>query len=162
MNVILCLLFLCILLPAGSAFAQYTPPKPVLFVKVERVFQEKEPAWKLEDIKPGTSSDPLSESIVYRSRKGQAAISVSIWRREQDAQESFAGVAIADTNMRGKSSVRRTLPNLGDENYMWRMPRSTAWPTIKFRKGNIEVSVFAPNIAIATTFARHVLDQIQH
>ena len=151
---------LSILLASVSVCAQYTPPKPELFVRVERLFQEKEAGWKLEDIKIGPSSDPVTESIVYRSRKGQASVSLSIWRREQDARESFAGVAIAMTNMRGKSSVKRTLASLGDENYLWRLPRSTAWPTIRFRKGNIVVSVFAPDIAIAERFARNIAAQI--
>ena len=101
------ILVLNILLLISSAFGPYTPSKPELFVKVERMFQEREPAWKLERITPGPSSDPIIESIVYRSRKGQAAISVSIWRREQDAIESFAGLAIALDNSRSKSSVVR-------------------------------------------------------
>jgi len=154
-------LTLCILLVISSGWAQYALPKPELFVKVERVFREKEPAWKLERITPSQTTDPLLETIVYRSRQGQASISISIWRREQDARESFAGMSTAYDNIRGKTALKRTLPALGDENYIWTHGRSSKWPTIRFRKGNVEVQVFAPNVTIAKAFARYVVEQIQ-
>jgi hypothetical protein len=155
------ILILNILLLIGGALTQYAPSKPELFVKIERMFQEREPAWKLEKITPGQTTDPLLETIVYRSKQGQAAISISIWRREQDARESFAGIAIANDNIRGKNAVKRTLPKLGDENYMWTLRRSSKWPTIRLRKGRTEVQVFAPNVVIAERFARNVVAQVE-
>jgi hypothetical protein len=56
--------------------------------------------------------------------------------------------------------MKRSLPKVGDENYMWTNPHSTVWPTIKFRKGRILVTVFAPTVAIAKRFAYHVLKEI--
>jgi len=151
----------CLLLVISSGFAQYAPAKPELFVRVERVLREREPAWKLEKITPSQTTDPLLETVVYRSRQGEASISITIWRREQDARESFAGMAIAYDNIRGKAVVKRALPALGDENYMWTHRRSSKWPTIRFRKGNVEVQVFAPNVTTAKAFAAHVVEQIQ-
>ena len=144
----------------SSALAQETALKPELFVRVERVFQEKEPAWKLQSIIPSRTTDPLQETIVYRSKQGEASIGIRIWRREQDARESFAGLAIAYDNIRGKNAVKRTLPALGDENYIWTHGRRSVWPTIMIRKGRTEIQVFAPNVVTAKRFARNVVAQI--
>src|SRR5262245_7485885 len=64
--------------------------KPELFTRIERVFQEKEPTWKVEDINAQPSSDPIGQSIVFRSEEGQASVDVLIWKREKDAQQDFA------------------------------------------------------------------------
>jgi hypothetical protein len=140
-----------------------TAPQEVdnLFSKVDHVFQQKEPAWKIERVYPTSTSDPVTHGVVYRSKMGQAAIDVSVWRREQDARDVFSGLVIAFDNTAGNQKLKRSLPNVGDENYMWTNPRNTAWPTIKFRKGRILVTVFAPNVTIAKRFADHVLKQIE-
>jgi hypothetical protein len=134
--------------------------KPELFSNIERVFREKEPAWKVERIYPSNTSDPLMQSIVFRSRKNQASIEVSIWKREKDARDVFAAHSIVFSDTMGKRMVKSRLPSLGDENYIWTHRSSTAWPTIKFRKGTIIVNVFAPSVAIAKRFALHVSEQI--
>jgi hypothetical protein len=138
----------------------YAQEKPELFSKVEQVFQKKEPSWKVERIYPSNTSDPITQSIVFRSRIGQASVGISIWRREKDAQDVFTAESLAFDNIRGKRVVKRSLPELGDENHIWTKPGSTAWPTIKFRKGNIIVDVFAPSVAIAKRFAQYVFEQV--
>lgn len=148
------LLIICL---SNSVLAQ---EKPELFSKIERVFQDKEPAWKVERIYPGNTSDPTTQSIVFRSGKNQAAVDVSIWNRENDAREVFAAHSVAFSDTRGKQAMKSRLPKLGDENYIWTNRGSTAWPIIKFRKGNIIVDVFAPSVVIAKRFAQHVLEQI--
>lgn len=134
--------------------------KPELFSKIERVFQQREPAWKVERSYPGSTSDPLTQSIVFRSGKNQASITVNIWTREKDAQNVFTAESTAFDNTMGKRMVRGSLPNLGDENHIWTHHGSAAWPTVKFRKGNINVTVFAPSVAIAKRFSQHIFEQM--
>jgi len=134
--------------------------KPEMITKIERIFREKEPAWKVERVYVKNASDPFHQSIVFRSGGNQAAVDVSIWSREKDAQDVFAGESIAFGNTMGKRMVKSRLVNLGDESHMWTNRGSTAWPTIKFRKGNVNVTVFAPSVAIAKRFAKYVFEQM--
>lgn len=152
--VVLFLLFICF---PEVLVAQ---EKPELFSKIEKVFKEKEAAWKVERSHPSDATDPIRQSIVFRSGKNQASVDVSIWKKEKDAQDVFAGESLASDNISGTRKVKRSLPGLGDENHIWTNRGSTVWPMIKFRKGNINVTVFAPSVAIAKRFAQHILEQI--
>jgi hypothetical protein len=157
MNVVVSILFLIL-----AVTGQHVWPngKPELFSKVERVFREVEPAWKLERVTPGHTADPLSQDFVYRSKSGQAAIGISIWRRDEDARDVFAGQSIAFDDIANGKPVKRRIAGLGDENYIWTTRKDSAWPTIRFRKGRIVAMVFAPDVATAKRFAGHVLKQI--
>ena len=149
-------LFLIIFL-AGYAAAQ---EKPELFSKIEQTFKEKEPAWKIESVLQGQTFDPLHESITFRAGKQQAAIEISIWKRLKDAQEVFAGGVMAFDNIRGKQVIKRHIPNLGDENWMWTNPGSDAWPMIYIRSGSVYVTVYAPSVPIAKRFAQRVIERV--
>ena len=131
-----------------------------LFSRVDQVFEQEEPAWQVERVYPSSTSDPVSHNVVYRSKMGQAAIDIRVWKREQDARDVFGGEVIAFDNTAGKRMLKRSLPNVGDENYMWTNPPSTTWPTIMVRKGGALVRVFAPTVPIAKRFVEHVLKQI--
>ena len=155
-RVMLCLLLILVASSAGTTAQE----KPGLFLRIERVFREKEPVWKVERIYPSNTSDPITQSIVFRSGKGQASVDISIWRREQDAQDVFNGESIAFDNTAGKKKVKGTVRKLGDENHIWTNRGSSAWPIVKFRKGSIVVSVFAPTVAMAKKFAQYVLEEI--
>jgi hypothetical protein len=134
--------------------------KPELIASIERIFRGQEPRWNVERITVGSTLDPYSETIVLRAGKLQAAVDISIWRRLQDAQDVFAGQTIAFDNTGGAKKIKSRIPNLGDENHLWTNRRSTAWPLIKFRKGNVNVEVFAPTLLTAKRFAQRVLKQI--
>lgn len=133
--------------------------KPQLFTDVERVFRENEPQWKIERLNVKGELDPLEQDIVFRAGKQQAAVRIVIWKKVKDASDTFQGTLIAKNNM-GMGMRRIKLPGFGDESYIWTLPGSNAWPTIDFRKGDVNVSVFAPSTAIAKRFARHILEQI--
>jgi hypothetical protein len=148
------LLFACC---TGSSLAQEGPE---LFSKIDKVFKEKEPAWEVERVNEGDATDPIRRSVTFRSEAGQANVDVSIWAKEKDAREVFAADALAFGNMRGKRMVKAAVPKLGDESYIWTHPGSTAWPMLTFRKGRVNVTVFAPSVAVAKRFARHVLEQM--
>ena len=131
-----------------------------LFGRVERTFREKEPKWKIESA--GVSGEPNvpTQNIVFRSGRNQASVQLTVWHKAEVARDAFAGGAIATSNIRGKGGVRRRLPDLGDEAYIWTTRGSGAWPLLKFRVGNALVLVFAPTTATAIRFARHVEGQI--
>lgn len=152
------LLLLSAVCPTRTLRAQ-EPPE--LFARVERVFRENEPEWKVESRLPAESSDPRGGSITFRSGKVQAAVEVRVWRREQDAREVFEAEARAYNNMGGRRMVKGTVPGFGDESRLWTHKGSGAWPTLRFRKGNVNVQVFAPTLTLARRFARRVLEQIE-
>lgn len=131
-----------------------------LFADIERVFREKESDWKVERVRTDTESDTRKQSIVLMSEEGQAAVEVWVWKKEQDAHDTFAAEAKAFESGPGRAREKSSLPKLGDENHVWTMPGSTAWPTLKFRKGAANVIVFAPSTEVAERFARRVLEQL--
>jgi hypothetical protein len=149
-------LLICVSIATQAAAQE----RPKLFSDVERVFREKEPAWKVERAYPTTTTDPLTLGLVFRSGKQQASVEIAIWKQTTAAADVFAGDCIAFDNSAGKKMAKTTLPQLGDENHVWTNPRSTAWPMIKFRKGNVLVTVFTPSLAIGKRFAKRVLDQM--
>lgn len=151
-------IFLSLALIVCCSFNALAQEKPKLFSNIERVFREREPAWKVERIYPGNTT----EGIVFRSGKNQATVEIAIWKSEHDAQDVFAGESLAFDNAGGKKKVKNILPMLGDENHMWTNRGSTAWPVIMFRKKNVNVTVFAPSVTIGKRFAQYVLEQIEH
>jgi hypothetical protein len=134
--------------------------KPDLFQRIELVFQQKESDWKVERVYGSTSSDPLTEDIVFRSGEDQAAIKVEIWKRPEDARDVFGSTSIAFDSSKGKRMEKASLAGVGDENHFWTHPGSTAWPTLKFRKGNVTVSVFGPSTTVVKRFGEHILTQV--
>jgi hypothetical protein len=150
-------LLLIILSCSSNAVAQ---DKPEFIARVEQVFREKETAWKVERINVINATDPFQQSITLRSGKNQALVDISIWNRLKDARDVFTAESIAFDNIVGKKRVKGRLHNLGDENYIWTHRGSSAWPKIIFRSGRITVNVFAPSVAIAKRFAKHILGQM--
>jgi hypothetical protein len=134
--------------------------RPELFSQIEQVLREREPSWRIERITPGAASDPVRQSIVLRSGKNRAAVDVAVWRQEKDAADVFAAESLSLNNKAGKKMSRGELAGLGDENYIWSSVRSGAWPTLKFRKGNVNVTVFAPSVRVARRLAQHVIERI--
>ncbi len=151
------ILLLLIIYSTGNVMAH---DKPSFIVEIERVFQEKESRWKIERKNVQNESSFFKEDIVFRLGKVQAAVSIGSWQKEKDAHDVFEGEAIAFNNTAGARMIKKRLPNLGDENYIWVNRGSEAWPMIKFRKGRVHVTVFAPNVAIAKRFAQYIAEQI--
>jgi hypothetical protein len=133
--------------------------KPPLFEEVERAFREKEPRWKIERLDVKGEIDPLVQNIVFRAGRQQALVRIVIWKNVKDARDTFLATLIAKGNM-NRRTKRHRLPGFGDESYIWTHSGSDAWPTIDFRRGGVNVTVFAPSTAIAKRFARHILGQI--
>jgi hypothetical protein len=146
-----------VLFAASHAIAQ---GKPQVIVQVERVFQEKEPLWKVERVNVQNLQDPFSESLVFRSGKLRALVTLNVWKRAQDAHDVFEANSIAYDNIVGGKRMKSRLPNLEDENYIWTNRGSDAWPNLLFRKGHVFVTVGAPSVTTARRFAQHVVEQI--
>lgn len=162
------LLFLSILCLPGGVGAQQ---QPELFSNVDRVFREKEPAWKVEELLPSDTSDPVQHRIIFSSRGGRASLDIDIWRREADARDVFTATSLAIDNSAafvseslGKrvedKKIKSSLPKLGDENHMWVYKEYPRRVTIQFRSGSVIVRVDAPTEAVAKRFARHVFEQL--
>jgi hypothetical protein len=154
-------------LPSGVGAQQ----RPELFSNVDRVFREKEPAWKVEERLPTDTSDPVQHRLIFSSRRGRASVDVDIWRREADARDVFTATSLAIDNSAAFVSeslgrrvddkkIKSSLPELGDENYMWEYKDHPRRVTIQFRRGSVVVRVDAPTEAVAKRFARHVFEQL--
>jgi len=148
-----------LLLVALGGQAVFAQQKLELFRKVEAVFKQREPAWKVEQINQLVS---YQESITFRNGDRQARVEVMKWDSTPHAHETFDGLVIAFDNVHGKHAVKTTLANFGDENYMWSNLGKYSWPTIYMRRGIVVVMVFAPSIPVAKRFAQHVLEQIDN
>lgn len=150
------ILLLFVLSCSMTSFAQ---GKPEWVSEVERIFQQQEPRWKVERLSShDTNPHHFYEDIVFRSGKLQAAVSIHVWQKLQDNEDTFKGQSIALNNILTRK-VRIKLA-IGEEGYMWKHPGSIAWPTLMFRQGHVQVKVFAPSVAIAKRFARLVAERI--
>src|SRR5262245_35459346 len=81
MKLIVAMFCLLISLTATAAQTAYN-----LFSRVDQVFEQTEPAWKVERVYPNNTSDPVEHNVVYRSKMGQASIGIRVLRREEDAR----------------------------------------------------------------------------
>lgn len=149
--------FLLIICFEGGALAQEGAE---IFSKIEKVFREKEPAWEVERVTRGDASDPVRRSFVFRSEEGQASVDVSVWRKEKDARDVLAASALSFDDRMGKRMEKAAVPKLGDESHIWTHPGNTAWPMLMFRKGRVNVTIFAPTVEAAKRFAQHVFEQM--
>lgn len=162
------LFFLSILCLPSDIGAQQ---QPELFSNVDRVFREKEPAWKVEECLPADTSDPVKHRIIFSSRRGRASINISIWRREEDAREVFTATSLAIDNSAAFVSeslgrkvddkkIKSSLPRLGDENHMWAYKDYPRRVIIQFRRGSVIVRVDAPTEVVAKRFAQRIFEQL--
>jgi hypothetical protein len=140
----------------------YTPAqeKPNLFSRIKSVFEEKEPAWKFEDVIFSDSSGPIHQSIKLNDGENQAVVAVWDWKEEKVAHDAFAADSLSLDNGMGKRMTKSSVPKLGDENHIWTHQDTTAWPMLKFRKGSINVTVYSPSVEISKRFAQYILEQI--
>ena len=97
---------------------------------------------------------------MFRTGKVQASLEISIWKRLIDAKEVFAATSLVMDRTMGKGKLKRTVPKLGDESYMWTDLNGAGWTTLKFREQSINVEVFAPSPMTAKRFAQRIFKQI--
>lgn len=149
---LLTLVLLC-LSPCVAATAQ---EKPELVTRLERVFAQKEPRWKL-DRKHVQTSPPV---LHLKSAQGDALIHVFIADSEGSAKDLFVGNTVAFGNTMGARGRRSKLPEFADENLMFTGFVVGGVTSIHFRRGTIYIQITAPSQTTAKRFARHVMEQI--
>lgn len=147
-SIILCAI-LC--LPLG-VFAQEAPP---IAKKLEKVFEEKEPKWKIE--RPYVQMSPPVMHL--KSVQGDILIYFWLMDSEKTAKEVFDGNVIASRNIFGKRKKESKLANFGDDNHLL-SNASGGSAQFDFRRGSIYISVVAPSEAIVRKFAGYVMEQI--
>jgi hypothetical protein len=128
---------------------------PPLAKKLENVFEEKEPKWKIE--RPYVQMSPPVMHL--RSVDGDVLIYFWIMDDELNAKAVFDGEVVALGNILGTRKKEIKLPDLGDDNRLSR-DRSGSFATLVFRKDKTFIKVAAPSEVIAKRFAGHVFDQI--
>jgi hypothetical protein len=154
----LLILILIVFWTSSGVIAQH---RPQFIGEVEKLFQEYEPKWKVEQTYVNRGTGFFKEDIVFRNNKVQAAVSIGVWEKIENAREVFKDESVAFDNISGKKTSKSRLPGLGEDSYIWTHSGSSAWPTIRFRKGNVIVEVFAPSVVIAKRFAQYVAGRIQ-
>jgi hypothetical protein len=130
---------------------------PVLVTRLEKVFKQNEPKWKLQ--RPYVQLRPPVMHL--KSSLGDALIYVEIMESAKAAGEAFEGNTIAFGNTMGGRGRRAKLPNFAEENYIFTGFVVGGTTTIFFRQGNIFINVSAPNKSIAKRFALLVLNEIR-
>jgi hypothetical protein len=132
--------------------AQEVPP---LAKKLEKVFEEKEPKWKIE--RPYVQMSPPVMHL--KSPQGDVLIYFWLMDSERTAQEVFDGHVIGFGNILGKRKKETRLTNFGDDNRLL-SDTSGRFADLSFRKGKICIGVSAPSVAIAKKFAQYVMEQV--
>jgi hypothetical protein len=129
---------------------------PPLVTRLETVFKQNEPRWKLQ--RPYVQ---LSPPVMHlKSGAGDALIYVSIMESAKAAGEAFEGNTIAFANTMGRRGKRTTLPNFGDENNVFTGFVVGGATSIFFRQGKIFINVSAPSKVTARRFAQLALGEI--
>ena len=137
-----------------SGFAQ---TKPAWITSVEETVKKKETSWKIQK----KIEYPQNDSYSYTLKSGTASASIEIaaYRVITNPEETFAGQVTVFDNTMGKNMKKTELANFGNEAYIWTGSKG-AYTTIKFRKGNVFVDIFAPTEKTARRFAQYVFEQI--
>jgi hypothetical protein len=148
---LLVLFFLVVFSPAVSNAQE----KPALVVRVERALKRNQRIWKVERTDVSEVSSPPIYFIYLRSGGITWDIDLIIASTEEQARGNLEGFSLSLGQMKGVR--KRSLPKLGDENYLW--TGRIIQPTIMFRRGTLYVHIAAPTATIAERAARLILAQ---
>lgn len=147
--------FALVLLCSVNGFAQ---DKPSWITSVENTIKQKETDWKIERKIERIRDD--NYSFTLKSGNYTALIQITAYRIITNPEETFNGLVISFDNTMGKNQKKSKLENFGNEGFIWNNLNQDSWTTIKFRKKNIFVNVFAPSEKTARRFAQYVLEQM--
>jgi hypothetical protein len=130
-----------------------------LFTRVEASIGKKEQAWKLVRKQVRKNSN----SVFYEWRSGKQSVGVLIFVHASlaGAIRTYNGLRF-DFEAHGLKMVilQTTLPNLGDENYLWEDDNNREVTGIDFRKGKVFVHVSTRSMEIANRFALNIANEI--
>lgn len=128
---------------------------PELAKKLEKVFEENEPKWRIE--RPYRQMNPPVMHL--KSAQGDILIYFFIQDSEQSAKDVFDGNLIALGNTLGKNKKETKLTSFGDDNRLI-SDSSGRFADFFFRRGNTYISVLAPTDVIARKFGQYAMKQL--
>jgi hypothetical protein len=144
-----------------------------LLVMMEEVFRSKAPEWKLEN---AIYSDETRIYSEWQSEKGKVVVQIIIMASSQAAEANLRmfdrKIALGVPNIEERNDSARfqsvptiqadtILPDLGDENKVWREFGKARSTLIKFRTGNAVVQVAGPDIDISMGLARPLAEHLR-
>jgi hypothetical protein len=144
-----------------------------LFAMIEEVFRSKAPEWKLKN---AIYSDETRIYSEWQSEKGKVIVQIIIMASSQAAAANLRmfdlKIAPRVANIEEQNDSARfqsvptiqadtILPDLGDENNVWREFGEARSTLIKFRTGNAVVQVAGPDIDISVRLARPLAEHLR-
>lgn len=131
----------------------------ILFTRLEASIDKKEPSWKLARKQVRKSSN----SVFYEWRSGKQSVGILILVHPslESAIRTYKGLRY-DFEAHGlkMAILPTTVPNLGDENYLWEDENNKEITGIDFRKGKVFVHVSTRSMEIAKRFALNIADEV--
>ena len=159
---VLCCGLLLLLSPRASACVPQDNSD--LFNGIEKLVSKKQPDWNLVKkriyVKIGQA--------IYEWKKGKSSVVVHIFIYDspEEATTRFKAMPLlyqgSGLDVRGidMALLRATVPNLGDENYLWEATDQEGTRGVDFRKGKVVVHTSASSIAVAEQFALQIAEAI--
>ncbi len=157
----LCCGLILMLFSAGTAIAQDNSD---FFNRIETSVNAKQSEWKL--IKKRVY--PKIAQGVYEWRRGKSSIAayILVYESPEEASTRLKALPLlylgSGLDVRGLdiTVLRATIPNLGDENYLWEASDRERVMGVDFRKGRVVVHTNASSIAVAEQFALQIAEAI--
>ncbi len=97
----------------------------------------------------------------WRSGKQSVGVLILVHASLESAIRTYKGLRFEfDAHGLKMDILQATVPNLGDENYLWKDENSKEITGIDFRKGKVFAHVSTRSLEIAKRFALDVADEI--
>jgi hypothetical protein len=130
-----------------------------LFTRLEGAINKKELNWKL--VRKQVRKNSNSVFYEWRSGKQSVGILILVHASLESAIKTYNGLRF-DFEAHGLKMVvlPTTVPNLGDENYLWEDDSNREITGIDFRKGKVFVHVSTRSMDIAKRFALNIANEI--
>jgi hypothetical protein len=135
-----------------------------LFRRIETLVTEKQPGWKLTKKRVHTN---IGQGL-YEWEKGKSYVIVHVflYASSEEASTRYKALPLlykgSGLDVRGldMTVLRATVPNLGDENYLWEAAHQEGALGVDFRRGPVVVHIRASSIALAEQFALQIAEGI--
>ena len=126
-----------------------------LLARIESSILKEEPRWKL--VRKTSTRTEQYFGFYWKSGKSSVYVLVAFYGSPKEASNGLKNLPdfLEDGGLR-MVVLPSTIPNLGDENFVWEDCCDKRFTGVDFRKGKVVVHVNAPSIEIAQRFASHV------
>lgn len=147
---------LLFLIGNAAVFAQ---DEPRLFGRIESSIKENEPRWKLQRRQLTNGG----RATLYRWSSDSSAVHVFVFvlsSSEEATQEFKSLPSVMEADGIKMRVLDKTVPGLGDENYLWEGYYDKSAKGVDFRKARVIVHISATSSDIAKRFAEHIAEVI--